>query len=99
MPHQYSVVVIGGLGRQTVHAFSNTPDGMTLTTTDPLGGTTTKTYDARGNLVMGSDGIGYEFRHGRQTGGAAEQADGAAARLRASNVVPLCGWRHGPHAL
>jgi YD repeat-containing protein len=46
-PDQYSVVAIDGLGRQTAHAFRKAPDGMTLTTTDPLGGTTTKTYDAR----------------------------------------------------
>jgi YD repeat-containing protein len=34
-PDQYSVVVIDGLGRQTAHAFSNMPDGMTLATPTP----------------------------------------------------------------
>ena len=62
-PDQYSVVVIDGLGRQTVHAFRNAPAGMTLTTTNPLGGTTTKTYDQRGNLVMISDPLARATRY------------------------------------
>lgn len=71
---------LGEVTRQTYHSFFNKP----VTQTDPLGWTTTNSYDARGNLLTQSDALGTLAAYTYRTNGLIEtqtDANGSTTRF------------------
>ena len=88
---QYSVVVTDGLGQRTTYSFRKTPDGLTLTTTDPLGGETMKSYDQRENLLLTRDPLMRTTRYRYDRYNRVTQVEKPAGVVWKFDYHDLCG--------